>query len=57
MIDFIPTIDPEVELEDIEKMKSRGQANEDDFYRDLTLSEVLTSNTDEIDYYTWMGTL
>lgn len=56
-IDMIPTIDPEIELEDIEKLKTKGQAAEDDFFRDLTLSEQLTSNTDEIDYYTWMGTL
>lgn len=53
IVDMIPTQDPEIDLEDITWLKSSAEAEEDDFYRDLNIIEVLNSVTDEVDYYTW----
>ena len=50
---MVPTSDPEMEIEEIEKQKLTGQAMEDDFFRDLNISEVLKSVTDEIEYHLW----
>lgn len=50
---MVVTPDPEIELEEVERNKKLGKAEEDDIFRDLNLYEILTSVTDEITYKTW----
>jgi hypothetical protein len=56
IVDLVPTPDPEMDIDEIERSKARGDADEDDFYRDMTLKEVLCSITDETEFSYW-GTI
>ena len=52
-MDIVFTPDPEIEIEEIEKSKILGNAEENDIFKDLTLYELLNSTTDDTSYIIW----
>ena len=53
IMDILLTPDPEIEIEEIERSKRIGKAEENDIYRDLNLYEILTSTTENVTYHAW----
>ena len=53
IMDILLTPDPEIEIEEVERNKRTGKAEENDIFRDLNLFEILTSSTENIPFQTW----
>lgn len=53
--DVVLTPDPEMEVEEVERKKRLGQAEEDDVFRDLRLGELLGSETEGVEYKEWFA--